>query len=162
MKKSIFTKVIAIIMALATMVMVGSIAASAKSSSKVADGTYNVTVNFWKSDKNEASMSNPSLKKTARLKVKNGKMTMTIYTQPMTYGKQTAYLHEMKVSNGKGGWVQATVAKKDSKGRPSAFSFPLYGKVNYLPIQVNPHVQQMGNTYLDARLKITWSSLKKA
>lgn len=161
MKKSVLTKVLAIIMALATMVMVGSIAASAKGK-KVANGTYNVTVNFWKADKNQASMSNPSLKKTARLRVRNGKMTMTIYTQPMTYGKQSAYLHEMKVSNGKGGWVQASVAKRDSKGRPSAFSFPLYGKVNYLPIEVNPHVKQMGNTYLDARLKISWGSLKKA
>lgn len=162
MKKSILTKIIAIIMALATMVMVGSVAASAKSSKKVANGTYNVTVNFWNADKNQASMSNPSLKKTARLRVSNGKMTMTIYTVPMTYGKQTAYLHEMKVSNGKGGWVQAKVAKKDSKGRPSAFSFPVYAKVNYLPIKVNPHVKQMGNTYLDARLKISWNTLKKA
>ena len=147
-------------MALTFMALTCSVAAMAKGSS-VKNGSYKVTVNFWQADKNKASMCNPALSHTAKLRVNNGKMTMTIYTHPMTYGKQSAALQEMKVYNGKG-WTQARVVSRDKKGNPSAFSFPVYKKTTYIPIQVNPHVKQMGNTYLDARLKISWDTLKKA
>ena len=153
-------KVLAILMAVMTMVLIGCTGVMAKSQS-IKNGTYKVTVNFWKADQNKASMSNPSLNKTAKLRVNNGKMTLTIYTHPMTNGPQSAALQEMKVYNGKG-WTQARVVSRDKKGNPSAFSFPVYKKTTYIPIQVNPHVKQMGNTYLDARLKISWDTLKKA
>ncbi len=152
-------KILSVLLAITSVLLIAAVGAGA-ASNKPKDGKYNVTVNFWKEDKNQASMANQCLKHTARLNVKNGVMTMTIYTKPMTYGNTTASLREMRVSNGRGGWTQARVAAKDKNGVPTAFSFTVPSKSTYLKVQVNPHVKQMGNQYLDARLKISWDTLK--
>ena len=153
-------KVLAILMAVMTMVLIGCTGVMAKSQS-IKNGTYKVTVNFWQADKNKASMCNPALSHTAKLRVNNGKMTMTIYTHPMTYGKQSAALIKMKVYNGSG-WSQANVLSRDKKGNPSSLSFPVYKKATYIPIKVSPSVKEFNGQYLDARLKISWDTLKKA
>ena len=153
-------KIIAVLMALTFMALTCSVAAMAKGSA-VKNGSYKVTVNFWQADKNKASMCNPALSHTAKLRVNNGKMTMTIYTHPMTYGKQSAALIKMKVYNGSG-WSQANVLSQDKKGNPSSLSFPVYKKATYIPIKVSPSVKEFNGQYLDARLKISWDTLKKA
>lgn len=155
----VWNKIIAVVLAITALSSLAMIGASAAS---IANGNYTVPVALWHETKNQASMGNKAMKQTAKVKVNNGKITMTIYTKGMTYGNTTAYLQEMRVRNGNGGWTQAKVLSRDSKGNPTAFSITLPGKKNYYECQVNPHVKEMGNTYLDARLKVNWNNLKKA
>ena len=142
--------------ALFSLYMVGASAAG------IANGKYTVPVALWHETKNQASMDNKGMKQTAKVSVNNGKMTMTIYTKPMTYGNTTAYLYQMKIKNANGGWTQGRVVSRDSKGNPTAFSFPLPGKKNYYEVQVHPNVKELGSNYMDARLKVSWNSLQKA
>ncbi len=129
---------------------------------ELADGTYTVGVQLWHAEKDQASMAASSLKPEARIVVQNGKATMYIYTQPMTFGNITASLQELKVQMTDGTWKDATVASRSSDGNPTSFRFELPAKEDYIPVQVNPHVEMMGNRFLDARIKVDWSSLKTA
>lgn len=126
----------------------------------LADGTYTVGVQLWHSEKDQASMAAVSLKPQAKVVVKNGKATMYIYTRPMTFGNITASLQEMKVQNKDGSWSDAQVASRSSDGNPTSFRFALPSTDEYIPVQVNPHVEMMGNRFLDARIKVDWDSLK--
>lgn len=128
----------------------------------LSDGTYTVGVKLWHSEKDQASMAASSLKPEAKIVVKNGNATMYIYTQPMTMGNITASLQEMKVQMKDGSWKDAQVAAKSSDGNPTSFKFTLPSTDEYIAVQVNPHVEMMGNRFLDARIKVDWSSLKTA
>ena len=129
---------------------------------KLEDGTYTVNVQLWHSEKDQASMANSALKKQAKIVVKNGNATMYIYTQPMTYGSITASLEEMKVERTNGTWETAQVAARSSDGTPTSFKFGLPSTNEYFNVQVNPHVEMMGNQFIDARIKVDWNSLKVA
>lgn len=129
-------------------------------SGELADGTYTVGVKLWHSEKDQASMAASSLKPEAKIVVNNGKGTMYIYTQPMTFGNITASLQEMKVRMPNGSWEDARVAARSADGNPTSFQFTFPGKSDYITVQVNPHVEMMGNQFLDARIKVDWNSLK--
>lgn len=124
------------------------------------DGTYTVNVALWHSEKDQASMAASSLKPEAKIVVQNGNATMYIYTQPMTMGSITASLQELKVQQPDGSYKDAQVASRSSDGNPTSFKFALPSTDEYLPVQVNPHVEMMGNQFLDARIKVDWSTLK--
>lgn len=126
----------------------------------LSDGTYTVGVKLWHSEKDQASMAASSLKPEAKVVVKNGDATMYIYTQPMTMGNITASLQEMKVQMKDGSWKDAQVAARSKDGNPTSFKFTLPSRDEYIAVQVNPHVEMMGNRFLDARIKVDWSSLK--
>lgn len=126
----------------------------------LSDGTYTVGVKLWHSEKDQASMAASSLKPEAKVVVQNGTRTMYIYTQPMTMGNITASLQEMKVQMKDGSWKDAQVASKSKDGNPTSFKFTLPHTDEYINVQVNPHVEMMGNRFLDARIKVDWSSLK--
>lgn len=128
----------------------------------LSDGTYTVGVQLWHSEKDQASMAASSLKPEAKIVVTNGNPTMYIYTQPMTMGNITASLQEMKVQGKDGSWKDAQVAARSSDGNPTSFKFALPSTDEYINVQVNPHVEMMGNRFLDARIKVDWSSLKAA
>lgn len=124
------------------------------------DGTYEIALALWNSTQDKASMAASSLNGTARIVVKNGIMTVYIYTKPMTFGSITASLQEMKVEQSDGSWVEAVVETKSSDGNPTCFSFSLDQLQEYVNVKVNPHVEMMGNQDLDARLKFNLDSIK--
>jgi len=158
--KNTMKKVLALMLALAAICSIAVMPSSAASVTLKKGHTYTVKIALYKSDKNEKSMAASSFKGTAMIKVNSkGKKTMYVYTKPMTYSGVTASLQEMKVETSSGGWQQAKVVKKDSDGNPSCFKFTLPHTKNYIKVKVNPHVEMMGNKYLDARIKVNWSSL---
>ncbi len=124
------------------------------------DGTYEIPVDLWNSTQDKPSMAASSLNKTARIVVKNGEMTVYIYTKPMTFGAITASLQEMKAEQSNGKWVEAKVETKSKDGNPTCFSFSLDKLSEYVNTKVNPHVEMMGNKDLDARLKFNLDAIK--
>lgn len=122
------------------------------------DGTYKVNIALWNASKDEASMAASALEKEATIIVKDGKPMMYMETKKMTLGTITAYLQEMKVGD-KG--ELAKVVYKDAQGNPTMFSFYLPNESEMIAVQVNPHVAIMGNTFIPARIKVDYASLKK-
>lgn len=127
---------------------------------KLQDGTYEISLALWHSTQDKASMAASSLNGTARMVVKDGQITMCIYTKPMTFGTITASLQELKVEQASGAWLQAAVESKSGDGNPTSFSFSLDQLREYVNVKVNPRVEMMGNQDLDARLKFDLSSVK--
>ena len=133
--------------------------ATALDKTNLANGIYEVQVDMWHATNNQESMASSGLVKKARIEVTNGQYKMYLYTKPMELGGITASLQLLQVENGQGGYAQAVVATKDQQGNPASFSFNLPHKEEYLDIRVDPKVAIMGNTYIDARLKINWNTL---
>lgn len=128
--------------------------------SNLKDGIYELPIALWNATQDKASMAAPSFSGAARVVVKNGRLTVYVYTKPMTFGSITASLQEMKVEQSNGTWVDAAVETKSSDGNPTCFSFSLDKLIRYVNVKVNPHVEMMGNQDLDARLKFDLSSIK--
>lgn len=124
------------------------------------DGVYEIPVALWHASQDKASMAAESFNGTARIVVKDGNMTVYVYTKPMTFGSITASLQEMKIQQADGLWVNADVQQKSSDGNPVCFSFPLDKLSEYVSAKVNPHVEMMGNQDLDARLKFNLAEIK--
>lgn len=124
------------------------------------DGVYEIPVALWHAAQDKASMAAASFVGTARIVVKNGAMTVYVYTKPMTFGAITASLQEMKVEQADGTWVSAAVETKSSDENPTCFSFDLDKLSQYINAKVNPYVEMMGNQDLDARLKFDLASIK--
>lgn len=124
------------------------------------DGTYEIPVALWHATQDKASMAASSFNSTARIVVKNGKITVYVYTKPMTFGAITASLQEMKIEQADGSWVNAAIETKSSDGNPICFSFSLDKLSQYVTAKVNPHVEMMGNQDLDARLKFDLAAIK--
>lgn len=124
------------------------------------DGLYELPVALWHATKDQESMAASSVNETARVLVENGEITVYIYTMPMTFGSITASLQEMKVEQSDGTWVNAVVETKSSDGNPTCFSFSLDKLQQFINVKVNPHVEMMGNSDLDARIKFDLTSIK--
>lgn len=124
------------------------------------DGIYEIPVALWHASQDKASMAAESFNGTARIVVKDGNITVYVYTKPMTFGSITASLQEMKIQQADGSWVNADIQQKSSDGNPVCFSFPLDRLSEYITVKVNPHVEMMGNQDLDARLKFDLASIK--
>lgn len=127
----------------------------------LSDGTYEIPVELWHATQNKASMAASSFNDTARIVVDNGKITVYVYTKPMTFGVITASLQEMKIEQADGVWVDAVVETKSNDGNPTCFSFTLDKLNQYTTVKVNPHVEMMGNQDLDARLKFDLNAIKQ-
>lgn len=128
---------------------------------RLQDGTYEIPVALWHATQNQASMAASSLNGTARILVKNGSITVYLYTKPMSFGTITASLQEMKVQQANQSWINATVERKSTDGNPILFSFKLDKLTSYVKVKVNPYVEMMGNQDLDARLKFDLDGIKK-
>ena len=124
------------------------------------DGLYELPVALWHATKDQKSMAASSVNETARILVKEGNITVYIYTMPMTFGSITASLQEMKVEQSDGTWVNAVVETKSSDGNPTCFSFSLDKLQQFINVKVNPQVEMMGNSDLDARIKFDLTSIK--
>lgn len=124
------------------------------------DGIYEVSVKLWHAESDKASMAAESFYDTARIVVENGMRTMYIYTKPMTFGRITASLQEMKVADASGNYTDAKVETRDADGNPTCFSFTMSDTEQYITVKVNPHVEMMGNQDLDARILVDYNTLK--
>lgn len=133
---------------------------AANDTAKLKDGVYEIPVALWNATQDKASMAASSFNGTARIVVKNGEMTVYVYTQPMQFGTIIASLQEMKVEQTDGSWVNAVAESKSSDGNPTCFSFTLDELTQYVNTKVNPHVAMMGNQDLDARLKFDLVAIK--
>ncbi len=125
------------------------------------DGTYEIPVALWHATQDKASMAASSFNGTARIVVKDGEMTVYVYTKPMSFGAITASLQEMKIEQSDGAWINAAIETKSSDGNPTCFSFTLDNLSQYVTVKVNPHVEMMGNQDLDARLKFDLNAIKQ-
>ena len=125
------------------------------------EGTYEVPVYLWNASSDKASMAASALKQTAIITVKDGKKMMTIYTTQMKMGSIEAYLQELKVKYGDT-YQDIQPASYDENGNPTSFSFELPNTDEYILVKMNPHVAVMGNTDLDARIKVDYDGLKVA
>lgn len=129
---------------------------------KLADGKYTVTVHLWHATQNKESMGNATLNHQALITVKKGVYTMDISTHPVKIGSVTACLQSLWIKQS-GGYTAATVkARNNAGGQPSVFSFRLPSKDRYIPVKIDPKVEVMGKDPIDARLRISWDTLKKA
>lgn len=125
------------------------------------DGTYEVPVYLWNASSDKASMAASALKQNAIITVKDGKKVMTIYTTQMKMGSIEAYLQELKVKYGDT-YQDIQPASYDENGNPTSFTFELPNTEEYILVKMNPHVAMMGNTDLDARIKVDYDGLKVA
>ncbi len=125
------------------------------------EGTYEVPVYLWNASSDKASMAASALKQNAIITVKDGKKVMTIYTTQMKMGSIEAYLQELKVKCGDT-YQDIQPASYDENGNPTSFTFELHNTEEYVLVKMNPHVAMMGNTDLDARIKVDYDGLKVA
>ena len=79
----------------------------------------------------------------------------------MKMGSIEAYLQELKVKYGDT-YQDIQPASYDENGNPTSFSFELPNTDEYILVKMNPHVAMMGNTDLDARIKVDYDGLKVA
>lgn len=126
---------------------------------KIEDGTYSADVYLWHATNDTESMAASAVAKRAIIVAENGNYVMHITTQPMTLGTITASLQEIKIQEADGNYTDAQVESKDSDGNPTGFYFTLPSLDEYLAVKVNPHVAMMGNSDIDARLKVDYSTL---
>ncbi len=124
------------------------------------DGIYEVSVQLFHATNNQLSMAAKSFVSPAKIVVKNGVKTMYVYTQPMSFGNMTASLQEMRVFDLNGNYQNAVVQATNG-GNPTCFSFQLPHTEEFIKVQVNPHVEMMGNQFLDARIKVNYQTLSR-
>lgn len=95
-------RILAVLLALITAVSFCVPAVYAKNA-KFKDGTYKISVKLWDWQKDQPAYSSDSIKSTGTLRVKNGKLTLTVYPTIKRVVGVKGSLKEFKVSNGKGG-----------------------------------------------------------
>ena len=104
-------------------------------------------------------MASAALKEKAMISVKDGKQMMTIYTTELSIGNIKAFLQELKVKYGET-YKDIEASSYDENHNPTSFTFELPHLEEYILVKMNPHVAMMGNTDLDARIKVDYSALK--
>lgn len=178
-------KVLSVIMAILMVMSVASLSvfaatksstksSSSKSSStqkakKLGDGTYNVPFSLWHATKDQASMGNFSVEQTAKVTIKNGKITAVITNKNLAEEMKdydlSAMLHSngkkawMKVEDGKGGWNDVKVISKYPDGSTKQIQVPLPSQKTYYKTKSESGTQEMGE--VEARLKFDWANAKK-
>lgn len=146
------------------------------------DGKYWVSFNLWKNSSDEASMGNVAFEnnREALLTTQGGEYTLEIATNPVNVGGIVSALKDMRFK-GKKGWQDVTEIKRASitaKGYKDEVSFEYLSQLSlelpsvsdeYVEVKVNvPYTpmdnisQNDGTNFIPARLKIDWSSIRKA
>lgn len=127
------------------------------------DGKYTVMVYLWNATMDTESMGNAAMNHEALLTVKNGIYQMEITTHPMTVGTITACLESLQIKQPDGTYHEAEITARNNEGKkPSAFSFLLPSKEEYIDVLIDPKVDIMAGQAIEARLKTDWSTLAKA
>lgn len=125
------------------------------------DGKYQVSVQLWHATMDKESMGNAAILPDALIEVKKGEYTMTVATTQMTMGTIASCLGSLWVKEADGTYTAAKIVECNNPNKqPSAFSFIMPVKEEYLDVKIDPQVEIMGSEPLDARLKIDWNSLK--
>ena len=125
------------------------------------DGKYQVSVQLWHATMDKESMGNAAILPDALIEVKKGEYTMTVATTQMTMGTITSCLGSLWVKEADGTYTAAKIVECNNPNKqPSAFSFIMPVKEEYLDVKIDPQVEIMGSDPIDARLKIDWNTLK--
>lgn len=124
-----------------------------------ADGLYQVNIGLWHATKDQPSMANGAVKTTSYMSIEQGKPMMYLFTDRLVIGVIEATLEELKITDGMGGYVVANIRSTDENGKPICFSFELPSFDEYISVLVNPKVAIMGNSDIEARIKIDYSSM---
>lgn len=125
------------------------------------DGKYQVSVQLWHATMDKESMGNAAVIPNGLIEVKKGKYTMTVATTQMTVGTITSCLRALWVKQADGTYKAAKIVEYNNPNKqPSAFSFTMPVKEEYLDVKIDPQIEIMGSEPLDARLKIDWNTLK--
>lgn len=113
-------KVLALVLAIACVMSIGFVSAFAAP----ADGTYSVPIKCWKETRDEKSMADV-LGDNATVTVANGQITMTVTTKQMEMYGIKGDLVGLKVSDGNGGYIDATPTGTNADGNPTGYTFPV-------------------------------------
>jgi len=128
---------------------------------EMTEGRYTVRVDFWHATNNAPSMANGALNNRAIIDVRDGRMTMSVATNPLQVGNVVTNLGTLNVS----GRNANVLARNLPGGRPSSFSFDLPNRSSWQPVRLwmSPEVPVMPNAgqNLPARLRISWDTLQR-
>lgn len=126
------------------------------------DGTYEVSVALWNETKDQASMAASTIGDTATIEVKDGTASMTIQALKAKIMGMGAQLQGMKVFEGTStaegqNNTEAVAGEADENGTiPYTFTMPHMDE--YIYVSVNPGSPM--NTWMSARIKVDWNTLK--
>lgn len=126
------------------------------------DGTYEVSVALWNETKDQASMAASTIGDTATIEVKDGTASMTIQALKAKIMGMDAQLQGMKVFEGTStaegqNNTEAVAGEADENGTiPYTFTMPHMDE--YIYVSVNPGPPM--NTWMSARIKVDWNTLK--
>jgi len=156
-------KVLAMVLALAAVL---TIAVASVGAATLSDGTYTVPVKLWKASSDGASMAQV-IGDNATVEGKDGAITMTVTTKQMEMMGITGDLTGLRVSDGKGGYVDATVTSTDANGLPTAFTFPVAAsdyESGYIKVQEKAKTSipvDAMDDWMDARIKVDTAAAKE-
>ncbi|MDO5521850.1 MAG: NEAT domain-containing protein [bacterium] len=148
MKKRLMSMVLALVMIL---MQANVVAFAAEGATKGSEVTYDLEVGLWKADTNEASMANAVFTGKSKLVESNGKKTMVVYAQPMTFMGITAYLEKLEVMQADGSYKTAEITEKDAAGNATAFSYEITELTEYMNVLVYYGGRPVGSS---ARIKV--------
>lgn len=162
-------KVLSVIMAVLMVLTCAAVSVFAASTSKLKDGTYEVPFSLWHATKDQASMGNFSVEQTAKVTVKNGKLTAVITNKNLAEEfkdmDMSAMLHSngkkawMKVEDGKGGWNDVKVLSTYPDGSSKEIEVKLPSQKTYYKVKAESGTKEMGE--VEARLKFDFANAKK-
>lgn len=126
---------------------------------KIENGVFEVEVTLWNAVQDKESMANNAVRGTARIQIVNKVPTVYLYTKQMELMGIKAYLQELTVQQADGTYKAATIAKKDTSGNPTIFTFELPTYAEYIGVTVDPKIELMG--VQNARIKVNYATLKE-
>lgn len=127
--------------------------------SKVENGVFEVTVDLWNASQEQASMASGAVRKTARIQMVNKVPTVYLYTQPMEMAGITASMKELQIGQPDGSYKTAKIAKRDTAGNATVFTFQLPSYGEYIPVKLDAGIEFMG--VQSARIKVDYTTLKE-
>lgn len=128
----------------------------------IQDGYYQVDVSLLKAGSiSSLSMANEAVLPKAQLKVSGGIGTLYISTKPMIVGNIVASLQTLKYKDATDSYQEAEITSSSLDGSPTGFKFELPHFESFVEVLVNPQVAIMGNSDIEARIKIDYSSLQE-
>lgn len=146
------------------------------------DGKYWVDIALYKASENSESMGDVAFDKNrkALITTKNGTSTIQVASNPVSIPPYYSALKEIQFENKSGKWQYVTDitrknitandgSEKHSLDYLALFEFELPSTTDkYVPVKINvPYTPMDGISanvggFIDARIKLDWSSLKKA
>jgi len=160
--KAIFKRNFTYVLALAAMLCTIPLSVNAENTN-LADGTYAVSIELWKSDADAVSMGNSAFEQRGKLVVEEGNAVLHTAMKGMEVGTLTGYVTELSVLNDANNPEDKTtatvVSTDDTTGNPTELSFPVVMGEEFTSVEVKiPVMESLGQGTQTARMKIDYTS----